>query len=452
MSLNHLEIDAILSELPLEGSHIQKVRQPDFSSLVFDLYRPKHRFSLLVSLRQGHTRLHRLTGKVPNKTNLQRFAQFLRSRVQGGRIMSAGQLGDDRIVKLLVRKGDQETILWIRLWGGASNIIATGTDGTVLDAFYRRPNRGELTGGSYDPERTGISGGGKKQFEIRDLPGTGGFNERIEAFYAELETAEELERVRTKAIRAAEEKLRAAGSLAANISRKLDSYESFEEFREYGDLLVSNLYRIKRGDEWFETENYYHGGKLVRIKLDPRVSPEQNAENYFKKYKKARRGLEILTEERENTASALQKAERDLERIRNSTDIDYLGTWIREYSENRPSRREDDGIPGLVYESGGFTLRVGRSSRENDTLLRKWAKGNDLWLHARDWPGAYVFVRARKGKSVPLDVLLDAGNLALHYSRGKSAGRETSIIPRSNISAGPGTARAAWFFRRWKKT
>jgi len=54
-------------------------------------------------------------------------------------------------------------------------------------------------------------------------------------------------------------------------------------------------------------------------------------------------------------------------------------------------------------------------------LLRRHVKGNDLWLHMRDYPGSYVFVKARAGKSVPLDVLLDAGNLAVFYSKGRNA-------------------------------
>ena len=73
--------------------------------------------------------------------------------------------------------------------------------------------------------------------------------------------------------------------------------------------------------------------------------------------------------------------------------------------------------------SGGFSILVGRSARENDELLRKHMRGNDLWLHARDFPGAYVFIKAVKGKSVPLDTLLDAGNLALFYSKGKASGK-----------------------------
>ena len=55
-------------------------------------------------------------------------------------------------------------------------------------------------------------------------------------------------------------------------------------------------------------------------------------------------------------------------------------------------------------------------------MLRRWAKGNDYWIHARDYPGGHVFIRAKTGKSVPLEVLLDAGNLAIHYSKGKANG------------------------------
>jgi predicted ribosome quality control (RQC) complex YloA/Tae2 family protein len=66
---------------------------------------------------------------------------------------------------------------------------------------------------------------------------------------------------------------------------------------------------------------------------------------------------------------------------------------------------------------------VGRTARENERLLRQVVKGNDLWLHARDHPGAYVFIRALPGKSVPLESLVDAATLALLYSRGKASGR-----------------------------
>lgn len=422
MSLNYIEIDKVLAELPLAGSHIQKVRQPDFKSLVFDLYRPQDRFSLFISLNQGKTRLHRISAKVPAKTRLQRFAQFLRSRVQGGRIIEAYQVAEDRIIKLHIRKGDMETVLWTRLWGGAANIIATDPAGMVLDAFYRRPNRGEVTGDFYNPETQPPPGGAKKTFEIRDLPGEGSYNRRVEQYYAGLENREELALVKARALKAVEGRLRSAETLYHNVENRLSSYESFDEYREYGDLLKSNLHHISRGDRWFETENFYREGARVRIELDPQLSPEENAEGYYKKYKKARRGIDTLKGELENAAGTITRLQAEREKIAESEDAEFLSGYLQEQKEEKPAARED-GIPGLVYSSGGFTIRVGRSSKENDVLLRKWAKGKDFWVHTRDWPGGYVFIRAKKDKSVPLDVLLDAGNLALHYSRGKSSGR-----------------------------
>ena len=65
---------------------------------------------------------------------------------------------------------------------------------------------------------------------------------------------------------------------------------------------------------------------------------------------------------------------------------------------------------------------VGRSSRDNDALLRKYVHGNDYWVHARDYPGAYVFIKNQPGKSVPLETFLDAGNLAIFFSKARGSG------------------------------
>ena len=75
----------------------------------------------------------------------------------------------------------------------------------------------------------------------------------------------------------------------------------------------------------------------------------------------------------------------------------------------------------LQFTSGPFTIYVGRTAKENDQLLRRHVRGSDWWLHTRDYAGGYVFIKVEKGKSVPLDTLLDAGNLAVHFSKGKNS-------------------------------
>jgi predicted ribosome quality control (RQC) complex YloA/Tae2 family protein len=76
--------------------------------------------------------------------------------------------------------------------------------------------------------------------------------------------------------------------------------------------------------------------------------------------------------------------------------------------------------PGLAFKRGDWLIIVGRDSSENDELLRRHVKGNDMWLHARDYHGSFVFIKQRSGKTVPLDILLDAGNLAIFYSKGRN--------------------------------
>lgn len=66
---------------------------------------------------------------------------------------------------------------------------------------------------------------------------------------------------------------------------------------------------------------------------------------------------------------------------------------------------------------------MGRDANENDELLRHHVKGKDMWFHTRDYPGGYVFVKYRAGKTIPLEIMLDAGTLAVYYSKARKAGK-----------------------------
>ncbi|MFC2387792.1 NFACT RNA binding domain-containing protein, partial [Treponema socranskii] len=79
--------------------------------------------------------------------------------------------------------------------------------------------------------------------------------------------------------------------------------------------------------------------------------------------------------------------------------------------------------PGLDYTVDVWYIIAGRDANEHDELLRRHVRGEDMWLHARDFPGGYVFIKNRPGKTVPRDVLLDAANLAVYYSKGRKAGK-----------------------------
>jgi len=188
--------------------------------------------------------------------------------------------------------------------------------------------------------------------------------------------------------------------------------------------------RIRPGAEWLEAENFYSensggdgGDNTVRIKLDSRRGPAASAEDYYEQYRKAKSGLVEIRNQIEEEERELIRLEQTLKTLLSQTNPLVLQKLLQTGgTKASPTRREDAKRPGLSFRRNDWLIIVGRDASENDALLRKHVKGGDLWLHARDYPGSYVFIKQRAGKTVPLDILLDAGNLALFYSKGRNAG------------------------------
>ncbi|MDR2607363.1 MAG: NFACT family protein [Treponema sp.] len=419
MSLNWKEINLILEELKLPGSQIQKVIQSAYDVMAFRLYGKEGARMLLVSLSPGACRIHETFRSLPKSDKPLRFAEFLNSRIVNGRIEEALQLGDNRIVRITVRQGEKHYKLYARLWSNAANLICTDEDGLILDAMRRLPKRGELTGGHYTPEH---STSAKQEYAIRELEGEGSFNEKIDSFYAEQGGALSLEALREQARRNFEGSI---GRLAASLERLREKEKEFsaaETLRISGDIILANISAVKNGDEWLEADNFYTGEK-IRLKLDPKKSAAAQAEAYYEQYRRQKSGLEDLRREIETGEKEKARLEQTLSRLMEEENPFALHKFLKTGGVRTSAAREQDRKrPGLSFRRRDWLIVVGRDAAENDELLRRHVKGNDLWLHVRDFPGSYVFIKQRSGKTVPLDILLDAGNLALFYSKGRNNG------------------------------
>jgi predicted ribosome quality control (RQC) complex YloA/Tae2 family protein len=439
-SLNWKEIDLVLSELALPGSLIQEIHQPRHDRIVLHLFKAGTATMLLVSLSSRLPRIHSLAEKPANPGAPLRFASFLRAHIRGGRIETAEQVRSpadpghgERIVKLVVRRADEVKVLWVRLWGAAANALLTDETGTILDAMYRRPKRNEVSGKTFDPwaARGGprTSGGSPefaarslREYEVRQLPGTGTFNERLETLFGDIEGREDRERAAAQA----EAELEVSeNKLLANLEKlreRLSKYGDLERFRELGDLLMSNLHLISKGDRWIRVQDFFHDDAEVEIELRPDLTPAQNAESCYDRHRKARLGRGKVQEEIENLEATLARVRAQRAALAANPDPLSLQRTAAGAARARRPLHETD-MPGLVFVSPPFRIIVGRTAAENDDLLRTRVRGNDWWFHARDWPGAYVFVKAQPGKSLPLETMLDAAALAVHFSKGKTSGQ-----------------------------
>jgi len=431
MSLNWKEIDLILEELDLPGAQIQAAVQSAFDVIGLRVHKKGATKQILIALSPGACRIHETFKPFPKSDKPLRFAQFLNSRIVNGWIEEAAQLGDNRIVRLVVKRGENRFRLYIRLWSNAANCIVTDEDGVVLDAMRRLPKKGEITGGRYAPEESGVepkASDSRREYTIRDLPGDastmrGSFNAKIDAFYAEQGGALSLEALREQARRNCEGSIGRLQAALQRLRAKEAEFAAADRLREYGDIILANIAAIKPGDEWLEADNFFDtgaGGK-IRIKLDPRKSPSAQAELYYEQYSKAKNGVadiqaEIQAEERE-----LEAVEQKLETLLAENNPLVLAKLLKTGGvKSTPAAAQDKKRPGLSFRRGDWLIMVGRDATENDALLRRHVKGGDLWLHARDFPGSYVFIKQRAGKSFPLEIMLDAGNLAIFYSKGRN--------------------------------
>jgi predicted ribosome quality control (RQC) complex YloA/Tae2 family protein len=361
----------------------------------------------------------------------------------------------------------------VRLWSSAANVILTDADGRILDAFYRRPKKGEVSGGSFDPmaaprkgaeRRSAPGAGAARRYEVRELPGPGTFNERLETLYRDIETVGDRERAAADVDAELEMSENKVLANLAKLQRRLQEYADVDRFKELGDLLMSSLHLIHKGDRWLRVTDYYHADSVVEIELAPELSPAQNAESYYERHRKARLGRSKVEEEIAHLEATLARIRRQRALLAEEPDAAVLERAARGAAKARKPLQASD-MPGLVFYSppggaasasvhgraapggaasasvhgraapGGaasasvhgraasFRIIVGRTASENDELLRRKVRGNDWWFHARDWPGAYVFVKAPPNKSLPLEVMLDAAMLAVHFSKGKGSGQ-----------------------------
>lgn len=426
MSLNCNEINAILEELNLEGAFIQDIIQPGFDTLAFYTYKEGTAKTVFICTAQNSVRINETRRKITKNDKPLRFMEFLRSRIKGCRINSCRQIGLERVLKVELSHSDTEIfIMYIRLWNNAANVILCDEHDLVLDTMFRRPERYEVRGEVFIPpaviEDKYIDS--EKRFPIREWNSDEkfkSFNEYIDWWYLEHSSTLSREALLEKAEKWYNVTRSKKESALKNLEDKVESFKNAALYKHQGDLILSYGHLIDGSNKYLECEDY-ETGKTIRLLIDPKKSAQENASDYYRQYKKALTGSEELAHDIEITKKQIAKIDELYDEIKNEQNPVKIEQLLRR--DSTPKQQQKKTHPGLDYTVDGWYILVGRDANENDELLRHHVRGEDLWLHVRDFPGGYVFIKARKGKTVPLEILLDAANLAVYYSKARNAGK-----------------------------
>lgn len=216
--------------------------------------------------------------------------------------------------------------------------------------------------------------------------------------------------------------------------KKLEEVKNCEKYKLMGELIKSNLGHIKRGDTEVTTINYYSPHQEdITIPLDKKLAPLQNAQSYFKKYRKTKDSFGIISKQLNKDKLKLtqlmefqklykQDSDSLLNLIKIYNDLEKL-RFVKKTSVSIKKQKKGKSklLPSKYISKDGWEIYVGKNNQQNDFLTLKFASGNDIWLHVKTIKGAHVIIKNKGDKQTPpLSTLIQAAHLAAYFSKAKN--------------------------------
>ena len=212
--------------------------------------------------------------------------------------------------------------------------------------------------------------------------------------------------------------------------RELADSDKADEYKAYGDLILSNLYIFKGHESSVVLSDYTKDPPVdVKIPLNPSHSPSRNAQNYYKRYKKAQTAKNVLNEQIEIALSELEYLNSVSDALSRATGLAELTDLRRElasqgYLKKAASKRQgkdrEQSKPIRYTVRDGFTVLCGRNNLQNDTLTLRIAERRDLWFHVKNSPGSHVILVC-DGKMPTNEAMTDAAIIAATNSSFRDA-------------------------------
>lgn len=466
LSLAELRRVAALLDRTRRGARLDKIVQSEDASLALllsgsEAAAPQDRVVLHLCAKPGVARLSALPALPPAPAGPPQLAQWLRAHADGARFRSAALEGADRQLRLRFDTREERLSLLFSILGPRSNVYALDADDRIVASArpLQETRRDLALGGPWRSPEGGPPSDGADRFAA--TPDEALLAE-IERHYAEREDrADEASLARriAQALRkqraAIERKLRLASEDAA---KGADA----AKWKRYGELVAAHLSSLKPRDRALRAPDF-ETGEPVEIPLDPKLSPAENKDAYFRRAKKAERtGLKAVQEVAEAEGRLAQIAALEarvaaagadaeaLARLAQEPDLARLvdrfapqpaapsakpGKQVREWRIGKtvlPTRL----TPKVYVTADGLEVWVGKNDEGNDVLSTRLARGTDLFFHLEGNPGSHVILRTGgKGEDAPAESVLDAAELAVHFSKAKNAARASvHVAPIKHVS------------------
>jgi len=437
MALTYAELAHSVAELDaaLVGGRLENAWQVGSASVVLAVHAPGTKSNVLICADPRFARAHVLGERPGGEGEVGAFARSVRQVLRGRAVCSAELAENDRIVELTFGRSEEPAgRLVAELGGRACNVFLVGPTGHVVVSLKPagKSARALKPGSLYErptPPGPGVLSAEDRFAQAVASGEAASYGEAIERFYAAAEAEEAVRSLRSalaahlKTLRKKAERL--LENLAADRGREGEP----ERLRLMGELLKLHLGEIPLRERLVTLRNdFAPDSPDVDVLLLPSLSPRENMERYFQRYKKSLAAREAVSARAAATRQRLAAMDAASTAVQAAATLEELEALAEEWRIRRPAgepRRREAVRPKSHYQftsADGLVILVGRSGAGNDEVTFHMAHGNDLWLHAEGYRGPHVVVRVPPGKTVPKETLLDAATLAVHFGELRRAG------------------------------
>jgi predicted ribosome quality control (RQC) complex YloA/Tae2 family protein len=356
--------------------------------------------------------------------------------------------------ELLVEEAKGQEALWEEL---AWNIRDLSK---VYDTHQWHPQLVERTGEQAGGEQEGVpvafavyvleQYARAEQMRVRE---SASINVLLDDYFARAEWRDAMDGVRLPLRKILQTQIERCKRRAELLLQDMAASKEAGNYRLYGDLLLAHQNEVGQGQNSVVLENFFEQdsqGKMasVKVPLDPRFDAVGNANRLFNKYHKLRRALELVPGQIEQNSVELATLEQlmvDLNLAETAPEVVLVKAevqaagYIRGKAQSKRDQKAEKkakgkgakgakgkpvlpggGVPLRVQSRDGFSVLIGKNSRQNEEVTFHQATANDIWLHARGVPGSHVIVKGA-GREVPQSTIEEAARLAAYYSQARGS-------------------------------
>ena len=244
-------------------------------------------------------------------------------------------------------------------------------------------------------------------------------NSMIDNYFSYYQEKEKYKSLKTHLSTLTNQKLKRTENSLNKMQTQIKREANCDKYRLYGDLIMANLYNLENYTDKIQVYDY-ENNKNIEIDLDKTKTLKENANKFYKLYNKGKTSKEKLMELREEFTQLKIYLEQIKYSISNSKTYEDLLEIKPELVEEKSNKNQVKSTEPEKIQKDNFTIYIGKNNRQNDFIVSKLSKDEDLWFHTKDCAGSHVLLR---GENPPTDLILECAKLAKQYSNGSNSSK-----------------------------